>query len=528
MTPINALRHQAMLRPEGTAFIHDGRVWTYQNLLVSAEQLASSLVARGVRKGDRVIIHMPNSAEIAIAYFACFRIGAIACPMNLRFKAAELREMFRRLMPAVYLGEAQTFPTVQHIEGELPATECRFVLNLDDRLEGGLPWSILFEAHDAGSLPSEPSADAVAVLLTTSGTTGHPKLVAHTAATLSAIAEAFVHQDFDESEIMLNPAPMVHAAGLSNFLACVNFGAPAVTLDRFEPGIALDLISAYGCTRIGGSPFLFRALIEEQRERPRNISSLQYCIAAGDVCPMQLHAEFKAVMGLPLRSVWGCTEASGSLTFGLEPGPVSRRIPGVDVRLVDDAGRSVSRGEVGELLIKGPNVMVDYWIGPDEMDSAIADGWFHTGDLMRQGERNDLWFTGRKKDIIIRGGSNVSPVEVESVLMRHPMVRDAAVFGLPDPVLGQRVAAVVQLAHGRGDLEFSDILAATRRQLADYKVPERLLSVHTVPRNALGKIDRRTLAAEMAALLDVRSGGGVGVEETRASRGMVQMQSNSC
>ena len=164
---------------------------------------------------------------------------------------------------------------------------------------------------------------------------------------------------------------------------------------------------------------------------------------------------------------------------------------------MDDEGRDVPRGEVGEFLVRGPYVTVGYWVGPDRVDDATRDGWYHSGDLMRRGEGDELWFVGRKKDIIIRGGSNISPVEVERVLMSHPLVRDAAVFGMPDPVLGQRVVAVVQLSSDAGDAAFADILRDTRKQLADYKAPERLWAVDRVPRNSLGKVDRRAAAAEM-------------------------------
>jgi long-chain acyl-CoA synthetase len=164
---------------------------------------------------------------------------------------------------------------------------------------------------------------------------------------------------------------------------------------------------------------------------------------------------------------------------------------------VDDEGRKVARGAIGEFLVRGPYVTVGYWVGPGRIDDATRDGWYHSGDLMRQGEGDELWFVGRKKDIIIRGGSNISPVEVERVLLNHPLVCDAAVFGVPDPALGQRVAAVVQLSNGVSDAALGVILSDIKQQLADYKVPERLLAVDAVPRNALGKVDRRAAATAM-------------------------------
>jgi acyl-CoA synthetase (AMP-forming)/AMP-acid ligase II len=444
---------------------------------------------------------MPNTPEMAVALYACFRIGAIACPTNLRFKAAELREIFQRLEPALYLGDEQLYSHVETIEPEILAAEKRFVTGPSGAYKGAKPWSaLLVESARGGPLPSEPDKDAPAVLLTTSGTTGHPKFVTHTPATLAAIAEAYVHADFDAAQTVLNSCPMVHAAGLSAFLASVNFGAPMVMVERFDPDAVLDQIELHGCTWMLGLPFMYAALSEHQRKQPRNVNSLRYCRCAGDVCPIQLQVQFEATFGTPLRNTWAATEVVGSHRHGLQPGPVTRIAPGAQIRLVDDDGRDVARGEVGEFLVRGPNVTVGYWIGPDRIDDATRDGWYHSGDLMRQGKGDELWFMGRKKDLIIRGGSNISPIEVERVLLSHPLVRDAAVFGIPDPVLGQRVAAVVQLSSGGGDAALGDIMRDTKQQLADYKAPERLWAVDAVPRNPLGKVDRRAAAAATAML----------------------------
>jgi long-chain acyl-CoA synthetase len=225
----------------------------------------------------------------------------------------------------------------------------------------------------------------------------------------------------------------------------------------------------------------------------RNVDSLRTCLVGGDVCPPQLEDQFPSFFRIPLRSVWAATEACGSLTYGLQPGPVSRIARGAQVRLVDDNHLLVARGEVGELAVRGPNVTIGYWAGPGQTKDAPKEGWFHTGDLMRQDESGDLWFVSRKKHLIIRGGSNISPVEVERVLMAHPAVRDAAVVGVSDPDLGQRVAGFVQLADRAQSVVLNDILAFATKRLADYKVPETLEIIDNIPRNALGKIDRRLL-----------------------------------
>jgi acyl-CoA synthetase (AMP-forming)/AMP-acid ligase II len=268
-------------------------------------------------------------------------------------------------------------------------------------------------------------------------------------------------------------------------------------VERFDPDLVLDRIELHGCSWMLGLPFMYDALLERQRKRPRKVSSLRHCRCVGDVSPSQLQVGFEAAFGAPLRNLWAATEVVGAVTEGLRPGPVCRIAPGAQIRLVDEEGTDALPGDVGEFLVRGPYVTVGYWVRPDRIDDATPDGWYHSGDLMRRGEGDELWFMSRKKDIIIRGGSKISPLEVERVLLSHPLVLDAAVFGVPDPVLGQRVAAVVQLSSTADGSVLGDILRDTGEQLADYKVPERLLAVDRVPRNALGKVDRRAAAISM-------------------------------
>jgi long-chain acyl-CoA synthetase len=324
MTPMNALFHQETTQPDGIAFIYDDVVWTYHDLLTGAERLSRAFLAHGVRPGDRVVLHMPNRPEMAIALYACFRIGAIACPTNLRFKTAELREVFQRLQPALYLGEEQLYSYVDTIEPEILAKEKRFVIGPGGAYRGAMPWWALLINSGAGRLPPEPDKDAPAVLLTTSGTTGAPKFVTHTPATLSAIMEAMAHADLDAAPIVLNACPMVHGTGLFTFLRSVNRGAPMVMVERFDPEAVLDRIELHGCTWMLGLPFMYDALLERQRKQPRNVGSLRYCRCGGDVCPTQLQVEFEAAFGAPLRNMWGATEVVGALREGLEPGPVTR------------------------------------------------------------------------------------------------------------------------------------------------------------------------------------------------------------
>jgi long-chain acyl-CoA synthetase len=217
----------------------------------------------------------------------------------------------------------------------------------------------------------------------------------------------------------------MHVGGLATFLGCVRFGMPMILFERFDPDALLDAIEPRRCSWLIGVPVMYAAIVENQRMRPRCVDTLQFCLVAGDVCPPQLQQDFHTMFGAPLRSFWGSTETFGTFTFGLQPGPVSRPAPGTEFRLIDDKGEPAPRGEVGELLVRGPSVTVGYWSAPSQID-APPEGWFHTGDLMREGEKHELWFVSRKKDLIIRGGSNISPVEVERALLDHPAVFDAA------------------------------------------------------------------------------------------------------
>jgi long-chain acyl-CoA synthetase len=286
---------------------------------------------------------------------------------------------------------------------------------------------------------------------------------------LSAVVTSASRVELDGDQIAIIPLPLVHGFGLFTVLACIQFGAPIVLLQRFDPDAVLDAIEHHRCTWLPAVPAIFAALLECQRAHGWDVHSLRICLSSGDVCPPRLQEEFFALFGTRLRSFWGATEAAGSLTYGLESGPVRRIVKGAEVRLIDDSGAPVPWGEIGELVLRGPNVTIGYWAGPGAIEDAPKDGWFRTGDLMRQGDNDDLWFVSRKKDLIIRGGLNISPAEIERVLTAHPAVRDAAVIGVPDGARGQRVAGFVQMERGTRGIILNEILAGSRHCLQTTK-----------------------------------------------------------
>jgi long-chain acyl-CoA synthetase len=507
MTPIDALTYQARTNPKKAALVFCGEAWTYQRLAVSAKQLACGLTMRGIKPGDRVALHMMNRPEMIVAYYACFQIGAIAAPLRTAFKPAELAPLLQRLKPKLYIGEAGLYENVSSIETSILASDKRFVVGEIVESCYQQRWWTLFSGVTGESVCVSPALYEPAVLLNTSGTTGQPKFVIHTPATLSEAVDLMVnHWGFSGDDVVTESLPMAHMSGLMLLLGSIAAGVPFILLESFDADAVLDAIERHHCTRCSGFPAQYAALLDRQRARPRNLASLRICLTGADACPVDLQEQVSAEFGAPLYNIWAATEIVGSLTYGLQLGPVARIVQGSQIRLVDDKGVEVPHGEVGELLIRGPNVFAGYWNDEQATADSLRDGWYHTGDLMRRGAGDDLWFMSRKKDIIIRGGTNISPAEVEQVLASHPAVQDAAVVGVPDDVLGQRVFGFVKIADLTTPIIVAEILAFAAGQLASYKVPEGLAVIDDFPRNALSKVDRNALVKMVAETNTLRHG----------------------
>jgi len=423
VTPIKALHHHAQLRSNSVAFIYEGDVWTYGRLATDVERLAHGLVERGIQRGDRVALHMTNTPELVLAYYACFRIGAVAAPLNIRFKAPELASLLRRLQPSLYIGQEDLYNNVAAIDSSILASNARFVIGDTIMSSGAMnslaqSWTTLFSDVIGAPLLCEQNFHAPALLLTTSDAADQPKFVAHTPETISAAINSFEYRALDGDQIAIAALPMDQAGGLFSFLACVQFGAPAILFRQFDSNAILDAIEDFRCGWILLLPFMFAALLEHQRQHPRDVSSLRSCLACGDICPTDLQAQFSAYFGVALHSLWDAAEAPGSLTYGLGSGSVSRISPGTQARLVDESGAPVAHGKIGELLLRGPNITIGYWREPGLIDNAMRDGWFHTGDLMQQDERGDFRLVSSREELIVRPVSKISPAEVAHAFPR--------------------------------------------------------------------------------------------------------------
>lgn len=472
--------------------------WTYENIAADSERLANGLLRRGIRRGDRIVLHMTNSPEMIVAYYACFRIGAVAAPMRTAYKAAELMPLLQRLKPSLYIGDVDLYAQIADVELPSLKQEDRFTFDqLGDRKELQSARRLFCDKLH-GRTHETPNEHAPAVLITTSGTSGVPKFVAHTAATLAATAAGMQYLDFFNNETVLIPNALAHASGLYTFLGCMRFGGKCVLLAELDADTALNAIETHKCTWLNTLPSVAAKLLERQRACPRNVKSLRICVVGGGSTPVELQRAFLNYFEIPLLPFWASTEAAFSFIFVPQPGGANRLIRSAEARLLDENDDAVCRGGVGELLVRGPNVSPGYWEDGKITDSR-RDGWLRTGDMMRQDEHGHYWYVSRKKDLIVREGTNISPVEVEHALAAcDPAIKAAAVVGVPDEVLGQRIVGFLQLKEGSQTIDLDSILANLGKTIADYKVPERIEIIKAIPYNSLGMIDRAALLASIS------------------------------
>jgi long-chain acyl-CoA synthetase len=482
MTLGEMLQSTAAKYPHKPALIAGGETMSYQSLEESVSRLARWLVHQGLRPGDRIAIHRPNSIAAVQLYFAAFQAGLIAVPVNLRLKPAEIVYILEHSQASICFSE----PGLAHLAKE--ATEAC-----------PLPPRVLTELPDeecSATLP-EVEAGAPAAIMYTSGTTARPKGVTQTHRSLFEgtrlmMREGFVHND----DIAVTVTPMMHASGLYGvLLPSVMIGATIVLLPAFDAAAVLDAIERFRCTYVISLPALLQFVCEEQARRPRDVSSVRIAGAGGDTVPVALQNRFQSLFGIPLFECYGMTE---SLPITVNPrtairqGSTGRASEGVEVRLVDLSGREVPIGEIGEVVVRSPANCLGYWGDPEATANLFSDGWLHTGDLASRDAEGYYWFQGRIKQIIIRAGSNISPQEVEEALYRHPAVLEAGVVGQRDPVLGERVVAFAVLRGGAAATE-EELRLFARERLADYKVPERILFFDALPKGLTGKVDRRAL-----------------------------------
>jgi long-chain acyl-CoA synthetase len=478
------LVRSAVAFPRHTAVALDNAVLTYAELDQRSARVAGMLAALGVRPGDRVAIMLPNVPDFAVIYYGILRAGAVVVPMNPLLKEREV---------GYYLGDSGARLIFAWHGCAADATAGAAQAAADTIIVNDLFDDVL-SAPAAVEVVSR-SGDDTAVILYTSGTTGQPKGAELTHANLTANVAVAAQELFHlgPSDVVFGGLPLFHSFGQTCGLnAAISAGACLTLVSRFEPAKVFEVLTRDRVTIFEGVPTMYVALLGHAGREAYDLSALRLCVSGGAALPVEVLRGFEKEFGCVILEGYGLSETSPIASFNhpdreRKAGSIGTPIKGVQMRLLDATPEGV-----GEIAIRGHNVMKGYWQRPDSTDEAISDGWFRTGDLARIDDDGYYFIVDRKKEMIIRGGYNVYPREIEEVLYEHPAIVEAAVVGVPDSVLGEEVAAAVVLKPGATQ-SAEDIRDYVKREVAAYKYPRHVWLMDALPKGPTGKVLKREI-----------------------------------
>ncbi|MBW6395609.1 long-chain fatty acid--CoA ligase [Thermus sp. SYSU G05001] len=521
------LRENTRRYPHKVALEFLGRSLSYRSLWQQVEAFAKGLQEAGLKPGDRVAIMLPNSPQFVIAFYGTLLAGGVAVNTNPMYTPRELGHQLRDSGARVLVILDLLLPRYQEVKAEAPVgvlvrtgiqDYLPFPKNLlyplmlkrkgqTPRNLEGTPWRAFLKPGNPQPVPLD--LDDLALLQYTGGTTGVAKgaMLTHRNLSSNALQVRSWIPDFQEGEeVVLGAIPFFHVYGMTVAMNLALLGAAKlVLLPRPEIKPIVEAIEKHQVTLFPGVPTLYVAFNNFPGIEKRNLRSIRACISGSAPLPLEVADRFERLTGAKLVEGYGLTEASpvthcNPLHGVRKLGSVGLPFPGVEAKVVDEEGQEVPMGEVGELVVKGPNIMKGYWNRPEETQKALQDGWLFTGDMARMDQDGYFYIVDRKKDMIIAGGYNIYPREVEEVLYQHEAVQEAAVVGVPDPYRGETVAAFLVLKEGyKGKVTEKDIEAFCRQNLAAYKVPRIIEFRDSLPKTSVGKILKRELTKEIAA-----------------------------
>ncbi len=490
MNLASILTESAARDPEHIALKLDEAEVNYGLLNEATARLSGLLHEKGFARGDRVGLMLPNVPYFAICYYGVLRAGGVVVPMNVLLKRREV---------AFYLGDSGTkllfawsgFQADAEAGAGEAGADCVLVSQgeFEQTLVSAQPRRELVDTDDGDT----------SVILYTSGTTGTPKGAELTHANLLSNCEVSRGLfDFRDDAVTLGALPLFHSFGQTCGLNATIAGGGQLTLiPRFDPGKALEIIQRDGVTVFEGVPTMYGAMLHHPNRSDFDTSTLAVCVSGGSAMPVELMRGFEDAFRCKVLEGYGLSETSPVASFNhpdreRKAGSIGTPVEGVEMKVVDDDGAELSQGEVGEIAIRGRNLMKGYWNRPEETAEAVRDGWLHTGDMARIDEDGYFFIVDRKKDMIIRGGYNVYPREVEEVLYEHPDVREAAVIGIADDELGEEIGAAVALKQG-AETTTDQLRDYVKEQVAAYKYPRRVWIVDELPKGPTGKILKREI-----------------------------------
>ncbi|EEW7589918.1 cyclohexanecarboxylate-CoA ligase [Escherichia coli] len=502
----------ARAMPDKIAVVDNhGASYTYSALDHAASCLANWMLAKGIESGDRIAFQLPGWCEFTVIYLACLKIGAVSVPLLPSWREAELvwvlnkcqakmffaPTLFKQTRPVDLILPLQNqLPQLQQIVGVDKLAPATSSLSLSQIIADNTPLTTAITTH----------GDELAAVLFTSGTEALPKGVMLTHNNILASERAYCARlNLTWQDVFMMPAPLGHATGfLHGVTAPFLIGARSVLLDIFTPDACLALLEQQRCTcMLGATPFVYD-LLNLLEKQPADLSALRFFLCGGTTIPKKVARECQQ-RGIKLLSVYGSTESSPHAVVNLDD-PLSRFMhtdgyaaAGVEIKVVDDARKTLPPGCEGEEASRGPNVFMGYFDEPELTARALdEEGWYYSGDLCRMDEAGYIKITGRKKDIIVRGGENISSREVEDILLQHPKIHDACVVAMPDERLGERSCAYVVLKAPHHSLSLEEVVAFfSRKRVAKYKYPEHIVVIEKLPRTASGKIQKFLLRKDI-------------------------------
>ncbi|AQV32373.1 TPA: cyclohexanecarboxylate-CoA ligase [Escherichia coli] len=502
----------ARAMPDKIAVVDNhGASYTYSALDHAASCLANWMLAKGIESGDRIAFQLPGWCEFTVIYLACLKIGAVSVPLLPSWREAELvwvlnkcqakmffaPTLFKQTRPVDLILPLQNqLPQLQQLVGVDKLAPATSALSLSQIIADNTPLTTAITVH----------GDELAAVLFTSGTEGLPKGVMLTHNNILASERAYCARlNLTWQDVFMMPAPLGHATGfLHGVTAPFLIGARSVLLDIFTPDACLALLEQQRCTcMLGATPFVYD-LLNLLEKQPADLSALRFFLCGGTTIPKKVARECQQ-RGIKLLSVYGSTESSPHAVVNLDD-PLSRFMhtdgyaaAGVEIKVVDDARKTLPPGCEGEEASRGPNVFMGYFDEPELTARALdEEGWYYSGDLCCMDEAGYIKITGRKKDIIVRGGENISSREVEDILLQHPKIHDACVVAMPDERLGERSCAYVVLKAPHHSLSLEEVVAFfSRKRVAKYKYPEHIVVIEKLPRTASGKIQKFLLRKDI-------------------------------
>lgn len=501
------LKHRVRSMPEKSFLFSepDGREFTYHEFEAAVDRAARLLASRGVLRGDVVSLLMPNSVEYIIGYFACWQLGAIAGPVNSLLKAREIAFVISDSESKALLVHSDFMPTIESVRGDLP--KLKEVIRFDDEAVA----TTEFNAHaitstDPGKGAQLLNLETEAIIIYTSGTTGKPKGCLLTHGNLIANARQISQWlGFTKDDRLLTIMPLFHMNAVSvTTMSALYAGGSTVVSPKFSASRFWQIISNYRITSFGSVATMLSMLLTTYPEGvPEGFETaqLRFAMCGSAPVPAEVLKRFEETFNCLVIEGYGLSESTCRSTFNP---PDERRRPGScgqpignEMRVVDEEDNEVADGQLGEIVLRGENILKGYYRNPEATQTAFRSGWFHTGDMGYRDADGFFYIVDRKSDMIIRGGENIYPREIDEVLYQHSAVAAAATIGVPDQLYGEEVAAFIVLREGASATP-QDLIAFCRERLADYKCPKSIRIVKDIPKGPTGKLLKRELAKHFA------------------------------